>query len=175
MFGGALQERESEAVFEGAILKNGSLTPSQDEQWMELALEQASWAARRDEVPVGAVAVLEGEVLAGDHNRTIQLGDPTAHAEILVLREAARKLKNYRLLGVELFTTLEPCAMCAGALIWARVSRLVFGALDAKAGAVKSRARLLEPGLFNHNVAVRHGVLGRQGGALLQDFFRGCR
>ncbi len=166
---------ESEAGFAGATLKSGSLTPSQDEQWMELALEQAVRAAQQDEVPVGAVAVLEGEVLARDHNRTIELGDPTAHAEMLVLREAARKLKNYRLLGVELFTTLEPCAMCAGALIWARVSRLVFAALDEKAGAVQSRAHLLEPGLFNHTVAVRHGVLARQSGALLQDFFRGCR
>ena len=141
------------------------------EQWMSLALEEARTAAREDEVPVGAVAVSEGELVARDHNRSIQLHDPTAHAEQLVLRQAGKKLSNYRLNHVDLYVTLEPCAMCAGALLWARVKQLVFGARDEKAGAVFSKVSLLSTGLFNHHIQVVEGVLAEPSRDLLQRFF----
>jgi tRNA(adenine34) deaminase len=108
------------------------------ERWMKLALEEAHKAAQEQEVPVGAVAVLDGELVAQEHNRSIQLHDPTGHAEILVLRQAGQKLSNYRLKNLEIYVTLEPCAMCAGALLWARIQQLVFGSRDEKAGAVFS-------------------------------------
>jgi tRNA(adenine34) deaminase len=145
------------------------------ERWMDLALEEAETAAREGEVPVGAVAVWEGNLVARDHNRSIQLIDPMAHAEVLVLRQAARVLTNYRLNGLQLFVTLEPCAMCAGALVWARVGRLVFAARDEKAGAVVSKTRLLEPGLFNHSVSYAEGVGAERSRALLQAFFAARR
>ncbi len=154
---------------------NRPAPPPADQQWMRAALEEAALAAREHEVPVGAVAVLEGELLARDHNRSIQLSDPTAHAEMLVLREAGRVLDNYRLGGVELYVTIEPCAMCAGALIWARVARLVYGAADEKAGAVHSRATLLEAGRFNHRVEVVAGVAEPECRELMRDFFRSRR
>jgi tRNA(adenine34) deaminase len=138
---------------------------------MEMAIEEARTAAAEGEVPVGAVAVLSGTVIARDHNRSIQLRDPTAHAEILALRRAAEVLSNYRLPGLEMYTTVEPCAMCAGALVWARADRLVFGARDAKAGGVVSRAALLTPGLFNHTVEVVEGVLEEPCRQMLQEFF----
>ena len=142
-----------------------------DEDWMAIALEEAELARTEGEVPIGAVAVFEGRLLARDHNRSIQLCDPSAHAEIQVLRTAGSRLSNYRLAGVELYVTLEPCAMCAGALIWSRVSRLIYGASDEKAGAVASRAELLKPGLFNHTVAVTAGVCVEECRRLLQEFF----
>ena len=142
---------------------------------MELALAEASKAACADEVPVGAVAVLENRLVAADHNRSRELNDPTAHAEILVLRQAGRTLGNYRLSGLALYVTLEPCSMCAGAMIWARIENLVFGARDQKAGAVVSKASLLEKGRFNHNVLWRGGVLEERCQSLLQDFFRQLR
>lgn len=145
------------------------------ERWMKVALEEARRAAEEGEVPIGAVAVLAGETLARSHNRSVQLSDPTAHAEILALREAGRALGNYRLGGVHLYVTVEPCAMCAGALIWSRVERLVYGAPDEKAGAVVSTADLLRPGRFNHTVAVRAGVLERECREVIQDFFRARR
>lgn len=140
-------------------------------QWMELALEEAHKGAGEGEVPVGAVGVLDGKVLARDHNRSIQLHDPTAHAEILLLRQLGQRLGNYRLTGVEVFVTLEPCAMCAGALIWARVKRLIFGALDEKAGAVCSKASLLSPGRFNHELEVIEGILAKPCRQVLSRFF----
>ena len=130
------------------------------DRWMEVALEEARQAAREGEVPVGAVVVRHGELLARDHNRSIQRSDPTAHAEILVLRRAGKLLSNYRLTGSDLYVTLEPCAMCAGALVWARVDRLFYAAPDLKAGAVSSRVGLLQPGLFNHSPEVVSGVRG---------------
>ncbi len=142
-----------------------------DESWMKVALEEAHCAREEGEVPIGAVAVLEGRLLARDHNRSIQSCDPTAHAEMLVLRAAGAGLSNYRLAGLELYVTLEPCAMCAGALIWGRVSRLVYGAPDAKAGAVVSRVDLLQPGLFNHSVSITAGVLEPECRRILQEFF----
>ena len=138
---------------------------------MKLALEEAHKAAQEQEVPVGAVAVLEGELVAREHNRSIQLHDPTGHAEILVLREAGHKLSNYRLKNLEIYVTLEPCAMCAGALLWARIQRLVFGARDEKAGAVFSKASLLSEGRFNHTVQVVEGILAQPSRELLQEFF----
>ena len=145
------------------------------DRWMGVALEEARQAAREGEVPVGAVVVHEGELLARDHNRSIQRSDPTAHAEILVLRRAGELRSNYRLNGTDLVVTLEPCAMCAGALVWARVGRLVYAASDPKAGAVSSRARLLEPGLFNHAPEVVPGVRETEARQLLQDFFSRLR
>ncbi len=138
---------------------------------MTLALEEAHKAAQEQEVPVGAVAVLEGELVAREHNRSIQLHDPTGHAEILVLREAGQKLSNYRLKNLEIYVTLEPCAMCAGALLWARIQQLVFGARDEKAGAVFSKASLLSEGRFNHTVQVVEGILAQPSRELLQEFF----
>ena len=142
---------------------------------MEVALQEARQAASEGEVPIGAVAVQKQEILCRDHNRSIQLSDPTAHAEVLVLREAGRKLANYRLPEVNLYVTLEPCAMCAGALIWARVNRLVFGVRDEKSGAVFSRASLLEPGRFNHSIDVIEGVLPEESKQMLQQFFSSRR
>ena len=138
---------------------------------MTLALEEAHKATQEQEVPVGAVAVLEGELVAREHNRSIQLHDPTGHAEILVLREAGQKLSNYRLKNLEIYVTLEPCAMCAGALLWARIQQLVFGARDEKAGAVFSKASLLSEGRFNHTVQVVEGILAQPSRELLQEFF----
>ncbi|MCH8015647.1 MAG: nucleoside deaminase, partial [Acidobacteria bacterium] len=137
------------------------------ERWMKLALEEAHKAAQEQEVPVGAVAVLEGELVAREHNRSIQLHDPTGHAEILVLRQAGQKLSNYRLKNLEIYVTLEPCAMCAGALLWARVQQLVFGARDEKAGAVFSKASLLSEGRFNHTIQVVEGILAQPSRELL--------
>ena len=138
---------------------------------MKLALEEAHKAAQEQEVPVGAVAVLDGELVAQERNRSIQLHDPTGHAEILVLRQAGQKLSNYRLKNLEIYVTLEPCAMCAGALLWARVQQLVFGARDEKAGAVFSKASLLSEGRFNHTVQVVEGILAQPSRELLQEFF----
>lgn len=142
-----------------------------DEEWMELALQEAEKAIEANEIPIGAVAVKDGTLLARDHNRSIGLTDPTAHAEILVLRDSARKIGNYRLCGVRLYVTVEPCPMCAGALIWSRVKSLIYGADEAKAGCVISRTRLLEPGLFNHDVRVRGGILADRSRQLLRRFF----
>ncbi len=142
---------------------------------MLLALEEARQAAAEGEVPIGAVAVLEDVLLARGHNGNIQLRDPTAHAEILVLREAGRRVGNYRLPGVELYVTVEPCSMCAGALVWARVSRLVFGSRDEKAGAIVSQFELLAPGRVNHVVAVTEGVFTEECRKLMQEFFQAAR
>ncbi|HSR53304.1 MAG TPA: tRNA adenosine(34) deaminase TadA [Acidobacteriota bacterium] len=147
----------------------------EDEGWMALALEEARLAAEEDEVPIGAVAVLDGKLVARQHNRTIQLVDPSAHAELLVLREAARKLRNYRLNGLHVYVTVEPCPMCAGAAIWARIARCVFAARDEKAGAVVSKASLFTPGLFNHDVDWEEGLLAEESRALLQSFFAARR
>ena len=138
---------------------------------MKLALEEAHKAAQEQEVPVGAVAVLDGELVAQEHNRSIQLHDPTGHAEILVLRQAGQKLSSYRLKNLEIYVTLEPCAMCAGALLWARIQQLVFGARDEKAGAVFSKASLLSEGRFNHTIQVVEGLLAQPSRELLQEFF----
>lgn len=143
-----------------------------DEYWMQLALEQAQLAAANGEVPVGAVLVKDNELVASGFNQPIGACDPSAHAEIVVLRAAAKKLSNYRLPGATLYVTIEPCTMCVGALIHARVERVVFGAPEPRAGAVASAARLLEGAQFNHRIAVLGGVLAEQCGAMMQQFFR---
>jgi tRNA(adenine34) deaminase len=143
-----------------------------DEQFMRMALAEAEKALREGEVPVGAVVVLGGEVIASAHNGPVGLKDPTAHAEILALRMAAAAEGNYRLAGATLYVTIEPCLMCAGALIHARVSRLVFGAPDPKGGAVGSLYRVLEDARLNHRVDVTGGVLKEACSEILSRFFR---
>ncbi len=142
---------------------------------MQVALAEARVGLAAGEVPVGAVVVLDDVIVGHAHNAPIALGDPTAHAEILALREAARKAGNYRLPRATLYATLEPCAMCCGAAIQARVARVVYGAPDPKAGAVESRYRLLDDGRLNHRVETLGGVLGAECGALLKEFFEGKR
>jgi len=146
-----------------------------DEHWMGLALEEAARAAQAGEVPVGAVVVLDGRLLGSGHNAPIKDCDPTAHAEIVALRAAAREAGNYRLIGATLYATIEPCAMCCGAAIHTRIARLVYGADDAKAGAVRSVHRLLDDERLNHQVAVTAGVRATECGARLSDFFRAKR
>jgi tRNA(adenine34) deaminase len=147
--------------------------PDRDGYFMDQALAQARLALAAGEVPVGAVLADEhGRILAAAHNAPVSLRDPTAHAEILVLREGARVLGNYRLPGATLYVTIEPCAMCAGALVWARVRRLVFGAADPKAGACVSLYRLPQDERLNHRVQVTGGVREMECRALLLEFFR---
>lgn len=143
-----------------------------DEKFMLRALALASQAGAAGEVPVGAVVVRDGEVIGEGYNRPVSRTDPTAHAEIEALRQAALHAGNYRLIETTLYVTLEPCAMCAGALLHARVQRLVFGALEPRAGAVYSTAQLLHRPALNHRVQVSSGVCAEQAGALLTEFFR---
>jgi tRNA(adenine34) deaminase len=139
---------------------------------MMVALEEARRAGEAGEVPVGAVVVLDGVIVGRGHNRPIGERDPTAHAEVLALRDAARRVGNYRLPGAALYVTIEPCLMCAGACVLARVARLIFGATDEKAGAVASRARLLDGDQWHHEVEVTGGVLADEARRLMQEFFR---
>lgn len=143
-----------------------------DELWMRQALAAAREAQARDEVPIGTCVVSGDKLVAVAGNRTRTDCDPTAHAEIVALREAARTLGNYRLTGVDVFSTIEPCAMCAGALIQARVRRLVYGAADERAGAVTSRFRVCDTDFLNHRIEVRSGVLEAECRALMQEFFK---
>jgi tRNA(adenine34) deaminase len=143
-----------------------------DEDWMREALRLAQNAAAAGEVPIGAVVVHEGTIIGRGHNSPITTGDPTAHAEILAIREAARSVANYRLGGAAMYVTLEPCAMCAGALVNARLGRLVFGARDIRYGAVRSKFRLVDSELLNHRLTVAEGVLASDCLELLQSFFR---
>ena len=144
---------------------------SSDEMFMAEALELARQAEAQGEVPVGAVVVLDGQVRGRGFNSPIRLKDPTAHAEILALREAAGSIGNYRLEGATLYSTLEPCVMCAGALVAARVATLVFGARDLRFGGVRSKFRLADSDLLNHRVEIVEGVLAAESVRLLQDFF----
>jgi tRNA(adenine34) deaminase len=146
-----------------------------DEAMMREALGEAEAAAAAGEVPVGAVVVLNGQVIARGRNRSIGDCDPTAHAEVVALRSAAAGLGNYRLTGTTLYSTVEPCAMCAGALVWARVARLVYGAPDPKAGAVHSLFEICTSDTLNHRLEVRQGVLADECRALIQAFFRARR
>jgi tRNA(adenine34) deaminase len=145
------------------------MTP--DETFMDEALALAREAEANGEVPVGAVVVVEGEVCGRGFNSPIRLSDPTAHAEILALREAAQRLKNYRLEGATMYATLEPCVMCAGALVSARVERLVFGARDLRFGGVRSKFVLADSELLNHRVEVVEGVRGAECVELVKRFF----
>lgn len=144
-----------------------------DQVYMELALSEAQAAAARGEVPVGAVLVdALGNILAQDGNRVIERCDPAGHAEMVVLREAALRQANYRLAGTTLYVTLEPCAMCAGAMIHARIARLVYGAADPKSGAIHSLMQLGDDRRLNHRFVSCGGVLAEECGGLLRDFFR---
>ena len=143
------------------------------ERFMRLALREAARAARAGEVPVGAVLVGPGgELIARGHNRPVSGNDPTAHAEVVALRRAARKLGNYRLPGTTLYVTVEPCAMCSGALVLARVARVVFGAADPKAGAARTLYRILDDPRLNHRADIVGGVLEEESRELLRRFFR---
>ena len=147
-----------------------------DEGWMRAALQQARIGAGSGEVPVGAVLVdADGELIAAGHNQPISSHDPSAHAEIVVLRAAARKLANYRLPGTTLYVTIEPCVMCVGAIVHARVARLVYGATEPKTGAIESAQRLFETGEFNHRPEIEGGVLADECGAILSRFFENKR
>ncbi|MDE3063587.1 MAG: tRNA adenosine(34) deaminase TadA [Acidobacteriota bacterium] len=139
---------------------------------MQAALAEAQEAAAEGEVPIGAVVVYGGEVIAWGQNRVLRNVDPTAHAEIIALREAAKVLGNYRLNGCTLFVTLEPCTMCAGAMIHARLDRLVFAAADPKAGACGSVLSVLNHPQLNHQLQVEQGILAEEAGTLLRSFFR---
>ena len=147
------------------------INPS-DERFMRAALDEAREALSRGEVPIGAVLAKDGAVICRTHNSPITLQDPTAHAEILALRKAGQQLNNYRLIDAELYVTLEPCIMCMGALVHARVKRLIFGARDPKAGAAGSIFDLTRHEKLNHAIEVTAGVLAEECGELLQNFFR---
>lgn len=145
---------------------------AQDEMWMEIALEQARRAAELGEVPVGALVIKDGEILGSGHNRNLLDNDPTAHAEIVALRQAAARFGNHRLVGCEMVATIEPCAMCAGAMIHARLARLVYGASDPKAGAAGSVLDVLNHPRLNHKMQITPGVLDDKCADLLRSFFR---
>ncbi len=138
---------------------------------MRLALDEAQRGLEAGEVPVGAVVVRDGLILGRAHNTPVRLADPTAHAEIMALREAGRRLGNYRLPGATLYVTVEPCPMCCGAALHARLARVVYGAVDPKAGAVESLYRLLDDARLNHRVEAAGGVLAEECGAVLRRFF----
>lgn len=147
-----------------------------DIEYMQVALEEAEMAAERGEVPVGAVLIdAHGRILGRDGNRPLERCDPSGHAEINVLRQAGEKVANYRLTGSTLYVTVEPCAMCAGAIVHARVSRLVFGAEDPKAGAIVSRYQIGSDQKLNHTIEFIGGILGEECGELLRAFFRSRR
>jgi len=146
-----------------------------DEAMMDAALDEARAALLHDDVPVGAVVVLDGEIIAARHNERELTRDPTAHAEILALRDASAHISHWRLDDCTLFVTLEPCPMCAGAMVNARLGRLVYGATDPKAGAAGSRFDLVDSELLNHRVSRTTGVLAAECGQLLVDFFRAKR
>ena|SRR3990167_7726161 len=146
-----------------------------DEQFMQHALRLAEKAHANNEVPIGAVLVKEGEIIAEGFNQPISLNDPTAHAEIIALRKAARRLNNYRLVGTTLYVTLEPCAMCLGAMIQARIKHLVFGTFDPRAGAVKSIFQLLDEPRLNHHITWKGDILANDCAQLLKAFFQARR
>ena len=143
-----------------------------DEIYMKMALVEAEKAGQKGEIPVGAVLLKGDQVLSRDHNRSIELNDPTAHAEVLVLRKAGKILKNYRLNDMVMYVTAEPCPMCASAMVHARISRLVFGTLEPKFGAVESKFKLLQSDALNHRVDVRGGILQKECAEVLKSFFR---
>ena len=147
----------------------------EDEKWMSFALEQARKAEKEGEVPVGAILVKDDLIIARAHNKPISTNDPTAHAEIQLLRAAGEELKNYRLPGTTLFVTLEPCAMCLGAIMHARIERVVFGAHDPKTGVCGSSENFMEASCFNHKIDIASGVLENESKQLLKNFFNSRR
>lgn len=143
-----------------------------DEHYMKIALKEAQKAYEKGEVPVGSVVIHEGKIISQTHNQPISLNDPTAHAEILALRQAAKKLGNYRLTGCTLYATIEPCLMCTGAMLNARIDCLVFGARDPKGGAICSRHNLSENGELDYPLTIIDGILNEECGEIIQRFFR---
>lgn len=148
---------------------------SRDQEFMRLALELAAEGAALGEVPVGAVLVQHGQVIGRGFNRPISGSDPSAHAEMVAIRAAAQAASNYRLPRSTLYVTLEPCSMCAGLIVHSRVSRVVYGALEPKAGVVQSQGRFFEQGFLNHRVMFEGGVLAEECGRILSDFFKARR
>ena len=148
---------------------------TEDEKWMQIAINEANIAKDEGEIPVGAVIVQNNKLIVKAHNKPILNHDPTAHAEVEALRKAGRKLKNYRLPGSTLYVTLEPCAMCLGAMTHARIERIVFGTSDPKTGVCGSKADLTSEAFFNHRIKVQGGVLEKETKNLLQSFFKSRR
>ena len=148
---------------------------NEDEKWMSLALKQARKAEEEGEVPVGAILVKDGLLIAKTRNQPISSNDPTAHAEIQLIRAAGEELKNYRLTGTSLYVTLEPCAMCLGAIMHARIERLVFGAYDPKTGVCGSSENLMDAKCFNHKINLVSGVMENESKQLLKNFFNSRR
>ena len=148
---------------------------TKDEKWMQIAIEEAKLAMKENEIPVGSVLVQNEKIVAQAHNQPIRNNDPTAHAEIQVLRKAGTKQENYRLAGSTLYVTLEPCAMCFGAMIHARIERIVFGALDPKTGVCGSCIDLNKESFFNHKISITGGVLDKECSDLLRLFFKSKR
>jgi tRNA(adenine34) deaminase len=153
-------------------VKDSLPIPSDDELWMQEALRAAQRALDAGDVPVGAIVIHEGKIIGRGWNRNIVDSDPTAHAEVIALREAGAAIGNHRLLNCELFATIEPCAMCAGALVHARIRRLIYGADDPKAGAIHSVLNLVSNPRLNHQMEVKPGVLAGRCAEMLQSFFR---
>jgi tRNA(adenine34) deaminase len=145
------------------------------ETYMRMALDLAREARNAGEVPVGAVVVLDDRIIGKGYNKPVLTNDPTAHAEILALREAAAAIKNYRVEGATLYVTIEPCVMCAGALVTARIQRLVFGTRDLRFGGVRSKFRIADSDVLNHQVEIEEGVLGAECAELITTFFSGKR
>lgn len=160
---------------EASAIRDNSRAPRDDVFWMREALGEARAAAESGEVPIGAVIVMNGREIARAHNRTISDCDPTAHAEMIGLRAAAQAISNYRLTGAVLYVTVEPCAMCAGAMIQARIARLVYGCAEPKGGAVATCFNVFDHPMVNHRVEVTSGVLAEESARALQEFFAARR
>ena len=148
---------------------------TKDEQWMKIAIEEAKLAMNENEIPIGSILVQNEKIIAKAHNQPIGSNDPTAHSEIQLLRKAGKQLENYRLVGSTLYVTLEPCAMCFGAMIHARIERIVFGALDPKTGVCGSCMNLNNENFFNHKISITGGVLEKESSDLLRLFFKSLR
>ena len=148
---------------------------NKDEKWMQIALNEANLALKENEIPVGAVLVKNNKLIAQSHNQPIRTNDPTAHAEIQLLRKAGEQQKNYRLIGSTIYVTLEPCAMCFGAMVHARIERIVFGASDFKTGVCGSCINLNKENFFNHKILITSGVLENESSELLKLFFKSRR
>jgi tRNA(adenine34) deaminase len=148
---------------------------TKDEKWMKVAINEANLAMNENEIPVGSVLVLNEKIIAKAHNQPIGNNDPTAHAEIQLLRKAGKQQKNYRLVGSTLYVTLEPCAMCFGAMVHARIERIVFGAKDPKTGVCGSCMNLNEANFFNHKISITSGILEKESSELLKLFFKSRR
>ena len=148
---------------------------NKDEKWMKIAISEANLAINKGEIPVGAILIQDGKLIAKAHNKPILNHDPTAHAEVEVLRKAGKKLKNYRLARSTLYVTLEPCIMCLGAIMHARIERIVFGASDPKTGVCGSKTDLTSEYFFTHKVKVNGGVLEEENKEILQSFFKSRR